>query len=93
MDSTKLHIMPLLRGIMALAMMVPGMLSGWIQEHLNYEYFFILGIDLYHPRINHHSILENRQTIWEERKTLKSEVQSKPILEHKNSLTQVPFLL
>ncbi len=28
-------------GIMALAMMVPGMLSGWIQEHLNYENFFI----------------------------------------------------
>lgn len=28
-------------GIMALAMMVPGMLSGWIQEHLNYEKFFI----------------------------------------------------
>jgi len=28
-------------GIMALGMMVPGMLSGWIQEMLNYEKFFI----------------------------------------------------
>lgn len=28
-------------GIMALGMMVPGMLSGWIQEILNYEKFFI----------------------------------------------------
>jgi len=28
-------------GLMALGMMVPGMLSGWIQEMLNYENFFI----------------------------------------------------
>lgn len=28
-------------GIMALGMMIPGMLSGWIQEMLNYEKFFI----------------------------------------------------
>lgn len=28
-------------GIMALGMMVPGMLSGWIQELVNYENFFI----------------------------------------------------
>lgn len=28
-------------GIMALGMMVPGMLSGWIQELLNYKNFFI----------------------------------------------------
>ncbi len=28
-------------GLMALGMMVPGMLSGWIQETLNYENFFI----------------------------------------------------
>lgn len=28
-------------GLMALGMMVPGMLSGWIQEILNYENFFI----------------------------------------------------
>jgi MFS transporter, PAT family, beta-lactamase induction signal transducer AmpG len=28
-------------GIMALGMMVPGMLSGWIQEMVNYENFFI----------------------------------------------------
>jgi PAT family beta-lactamase induction signal transducer AmpG len=28
-------------GIMALGMMVPGMLSGWIQEMINYERFFI----------------------------------------------------
>jgi len=28
-------------GLMALGMMVPGMLSGWIQEMLNYEKFFI----------------------------------------------------
>lgn len=28
-------------GLMALGMMVPGMLSGWIQEMLNYERFFI----------------------------------------------------
>lgn len=28
-------------GIMALGMMVPGMISGWIQEMLNYEKFFI----------------------------------------------------
>lgn len=28
-------------GLMALGMMVPGMLSGWIQEILNYEWFFI----------------------------------------------------
>ena len=28
-------------GLMALGMMVPGMLSGWIQEKLNYENFFI----------------------------------------------------
>jgi len=28
-------------GIMALGMMVPGMLSGWIQEMLNYERFFV----------------------------------------------------
>jgi PAT family beta-lactamase induction signal transducer AmpG len=28
-------------GLMALGMMVPGMLSGWIQELLNYERFFI----------------------------------------------------
>lgn len=28
-------------GLMAFGMMVPGMLSGWIQEMLNYERFFI----------------------------------------------------
>lgn len=28
-------------GLMALGMMVPGMLSGWIQDQLNYEFFFI----------------------------------------------------
>ena len=28
-------------GLMALGMMVPGMLSGWIQEILNYEKFFV----------------------------------------------------
>jgi PAT family beta-lactamase induction signal transducer AmpG len=28
-------------GIMALGMMVPGMISGWIQEQLNYQLFFI----------------------------------------------------
>jgi PAT family beta-lactamase induction signal transducer AmpG len=28
-------------GIMALGMMVPGMISGWIQELLNYQNFFI----------------------------------------------------
>ncbi|MDA3928018.1 MAG: MFS transporter [Prolixibacteraceae bacterium] len=28
-------------GIMALGMMIPGMLSGWIQEIFNYEKFFI----------------------------------------------------
>lgn len=28
-------------GIMALGMMIPGMLSGWIQEMFNYEIFFI----------------------------------------------------
>ena len=28
-------------GLMALGMMVPGMLSGWIEEMLNYEKFFI----------------------------------------------------
>jgi len=28
-------------GIMALGMMIPGMLSGWIQELINYERFFI----------------------------------------------------
>ncbi|MFA9391053.1 MAG: MFS transporter [Prolixibacteraceae bacterium] len=28
-------------GIMALGMMLPGMLSGWIQEYLHYEHFFI----------------------------------------------------
>ncbi len=28
-------------GIMALGMMIPGMISGWIQEQLNYQLFFI----------------------------------------------------
>lgn len=28
-------------GIMALGMMIPGMISGWIQEHLNYPDFFL----------------------------------------------------
>jgi PAT family beta-lactamase induction signal transducer AmpG len=28
-------------GIMALGMMVPGMFSGWIQEHLGYQNFFL----------------------------------------------------
>ena len=28
-------------GIMALGMMLPGMISGWIQEHLGYFHFFI----------------------------------------------------
>lgn len=28
-------------GIMALGMMLPGMISGWIQQQLNYENFFI----------------------------------------------------
>jgi MFS transporter, PAT family, beta-lactamase induction signal transducer AmpG len=28
-------------GIMALGMMIPGMLSGWIQEMVNYEMFFV----------------------------------------------------
>jgi MFS transporter, PAT family, beta-lactamase induction signal transducer AmpG len=28
-------------GIMALGVMIPGMLSGWIQEHLNYQNFFV----------------------------------------------------
>jgi len=28
-------------GIMALGMMIPGMVSGWIQEHVGYSHFFI----------------------------------------------------
>ena len=28
-------------GFMALGMMIPGMVSGWIQELLGYQYFFI----------------------------------------------------
>ena len=28
-------------GIMALGMMIPGMVSGWLQEKLGYQYFFI----------------------------------------------------
>jgi len=28
-------------GIMALGMMLPGMVSGWLQEMLGYQYFFI----------------------------------------------------
>ena len=28
-------------GFMALGMMLPGMISGWIQEMLGYKYFFI----------------------------------------------------
>jgi PAT family beta-lactamase induction signal transducer AmpG len=28
-------------GFMALGMMLPGMVSGWIQEHLGYQHFFI----------------------------------------------------
>lgn len=28
-------------GIMALGMMVPGMFSGWLQEHIGYKHFFV----------------------------------------------------
>lgn len=28
-------------GIMALGMMLPGMISGWLQEHMGYQWFFI----------------------------------------------------
>lgn len=28
-------------GFMALGMMLPGMISGWIQEMIGYQYFFI----------------------------------------------------
>ena len=28
-------------GFMALGMMIPGMVSGWIQEHIGYQHFFI----------------------------------------------------
>ena len=28
-------------GFMALGMMLPGMVSGWIQQQLGYQYFFI----------------------------------------------------
>jgi PAT family beta-lactamase induction signal transducer AmpG len=28
-------------GFMALGMMLPGMMSGWIQEHLGYQHFFV----------------------------------------------------
>ncbi|MDA3853916.1 MAG: MFS transporter [Bacteroidales bacterium] len=28
-------------GIMALGMMLPGMISGWIQEHIGYAHFFV----------------------------------------------------
>jgi len=28
-------------GIMALGMMLPGMLSGWLQEHVGYQHFFL----------------------------------------------------
>ncbi len=31
-------------GFMALSMMLPGMISGWLQEHLNYVNFFILAL-------------------------------------------------
>lgn len=33
-------------GFMALSMMLPGMVSGWLQEHLNYLNFFILAMAL-----------------------------------------------
>ena len=26
---------------MALGMMLPGMISGWLQEHMGYQWFFI----------------------------------------------------
>lgn len=28
-------------GIMALGMMLPGMISGWLQEHMGYQWFFV----------------------------------------------------
>lgn len=28
-------------GFMALGMMIPGMISGWIQDHIHYQYFFL----------------------------------------------------
>ena len=28
-------------GFMALSMMLPGMFSGWLQEHLGYQHFFL----------------------------------------------------
>ena len=28
-------------GFMALGMMLPGMVSGWIQDHIGYQHFFI----------------------------------------------------
>ena len=37
-------------GFMALGMMIPGMPAGWIQEHLGYTNFFILGLYLYPAR-------------------------------------------
>ena len=38
-------------GFMALGMMLPGMASGWIQEQIGYQHFFILGNDLLHTFI------------------------------------------
>ena len=36
------HLTTLLQpGFMALGMMIPGMLSGWLQELIGYQHFFV----------------------------------------------------
>ena len=39
--STKLPSMPLGTSLMALGMMLPGMISGYVQEWLGYQHFFV----------------------------------------------------
>lgn len=38
-------------GFMALGMMLPGMLAGWLQEQMGYEHFFILVVTLMIPTL------------------------------------------
>ena len=52
-------------GFMALGMMLPGMWSGWLQEHLGYQHFFVWVILATIPSFHRRNQNSARRGVWE----------------------------
>ena len=56
-------------GIMALGMMIPAMVSGWIQDHLGYSHFFLWVLLSTIPGFIVAAMIKIDPEVWESRMT------------------------